>query len=134
MCLEVKTVKNIHSLLVGYIIREDRDNKYYPVWGNSNGCVAKLGDTITDPLWRESIIQNIKADQVIGAGCLHVFKNKKDALREVSLCYSNIVVIKVSIQEGLLLVGKSKGFSIRDPLLCYGCKSYKLIKLINRNS
>jgi hypothetical protein len=102
-----------------------------PVYNNRVECRGKIGDTIIDPIsyWNDSS-SPFEVNQEVEAGCLHVFKNKRDAIRAANSNLYQKAVVKVEILPGLLLIGHTLRFAIElDPLSCYGCKSYKLIKI-----
>ena len=135
MCMKVKEVQRIRTELTGWVIREEINGLLCPYFNYSYNCVGKVGDIIIDPLWN---LECQNSQELIGKeireGCLHVFKNLDDAfVAAVVIIYSSkIVVVEVAIQPGVLLIGETDKFdSNLDPLDCYGCKSYKLVKIVN---
>jgi len=135
MCMKVKEVQRIRTEWTGWVIREEINGLLCPYFNYSYNCVGKLGDTITDPLWNS---EQENSRELIGKeireGCLYVFKNLNNAfVAAVAIIYSSkIVVVEVAIRPGILLIGETAGFSSLDPLDCYGCKSYKLVKIVSK--
>lgn len=135
MCLKIKKITKIRKPRTGWIMRsEESDGVLTPVYNDRVECRGKIGDTIIDPTvyWSDMFFP-FEVNQEVEAGCLHVFKNKKDAIRAANYIRSDQkTVVKVEIPPGLLLIGHTLRFDNElDPLSCYGCKSYKLIEKIN---
>lgn len=137
--MKVRELKNIKEELTGWIIRKKArgvNKKLYPNYVTSRECVGKIGDLITDPIWLLTLTVEKLVDTVVGAGCLHVFKHRSDAesIIEKYGSSSDQVVVEVTIQPGLLLIGHTVDFCATDPLACYGCKSYRLIKIVENTN
>ena len=135
MCMKVKEVQVIQTELTGWVTRKEINGVLSPYYSMSSDCRGKVGDIIIDPLWN---LECQNSQELIGKeireGCLHVFKNLDDAfVAAVVIIYSSkIVVVEVAIQPGVLLIGETDKFdSDLDPLDCYGCKSYKLVKIVS---
>lgn len=132
MCLKIKKITKIRKPRTGWIMREEcSGGVLIPVFNNRVECRGKIGDTIIDPIsyWNDSS-SPFEVNQEVEAGCLHVFKNKRDAIRAANSNLYQKAVVKVEILPGLLLIGHTLRFDNElDPLSCYGCKSYKLIKI-----
>lgn len=132
MCLKIKKITKIRKPRTGWIMREECSGGVLtPVYNDRVECRGKIGDTIIDPtIYCSDMFFSFKVNQEVEAGCLHVFKNKRDAIRATNSNLHQKAVVKVEILPGLLLIGHTLRFdSELDPLSCYGCKSYKLIKI-----
>ena len=133
MCLVIDKITKIRKPRTGFIIRKKASNGVLtPVYNDNILCRGKIGDTITDPNWTADSYP-FEVGQGIEIGCLHVFKNKREAIKAMHSCYfyEDKVIVQVSITPGLLLIGYTLRFNSElDPLPCYGCESYLLKKIV----
>jgi hypothetical protein len=137
--MKVRKTQNLTEELTGWIIRRKANStsgKLFPNFAVSNNCVGRIGDLIVDPIWLLTLTETELINKVVGAGCLHVFKHLSDAKTTIERYGSSsyLAIVEVAIQPGLLLIGQTVDFCIMDPLECYGCKSYRMMKIVENTN